>query len=397
MDRRPDRPGETPGILLFHRPLADPYHGASVTCSGLAEVLEQSFPVEVVAPPFRAPDTARKDGPPTAHGAVLRNLLLLAPRLVRSFLADCAARAPARGRLVVAFGAWVAAPAAFWARFRNYALVYYPQDFLPEIARRWRRAGAPGGRLFDWLLRPLERWALESASLVLVHTESMYEAYRSEGVPTSTLQVYTVPRRLPTLDRGSVEAWTDRLRLRGKLPVVFVGTFEYAPNVRAFEYIRSDLAPKLQASVPEAVLLIVGSGSEAHAGSVPANVRVLGSVADLDGLLYACALGIAPMDTAGGRSNKIIDYALHGLPIVATPGAANGMPGSPQLHLESLERFSDAVMAVLLGMRGTAPPVAGPRPPDPAYVSYMERARSFALGPRVRTLLAESPRPPESS
>jgi len=374
-------------VVLFHRPIEDPFHGASVTCSGLVEVLRRTVPVEVVSPPPDERDPVAR-GRSTAGMTTIRHLLRLVPRLLRSFLSDCAAGHPSRGRAILAFGAWVAGPAAFWARFRGYALIYYPQDFIPAVGQSWRASGKLEGELFHRLLWPVERRTLRHAKLVLVHSESMRDAYRGVGVDPSLLQVYSVPRKVPTLDPSAVEGWRARLQLGDSTAVVFVGTFEYSPNVRAFEFIRSKLAPVLVQMAPEVRLLVVGSGSEGHSRDLPTNMRALGAVEDLNGLLWACPVGIAPMDTPGGRSNKIFDYALHGMKVIATAEAAGGMPTSPNILLSNLDQFADTIRTVVRTVRQQGWSNL-PRVPDPAYLDYNQRFGSVELGLRVRELLRE--------
>jgi len=173
-------------------------------------------------------------------------------------------------------------------------------------------------------------------------------------------------REMPRYSPENVQGWQTRFKLDTRVGVVFVGSFQYPPNVRAFEYICSKLAPRLSQSEAQAQILVAGLGSEPFAKNLPDNVQVLGTVDDLDGLLYASAVGIAPMDVAGGTSGKVVDFMLHGLTTVATPEAVQGVENSELLHVVPLDHFADMVIRLAKAWKAD-PHRAGPPEADSRY------------------------------
>jgi hypothetical protein len=161
--------------------------------------------------------------------------------------------------------------------------------------------------------------------------------------------------------------------------VVFVGSFEYLPNVQAFRFLCDSLAPEISSRDPRIRIVVAGRGSEGLAGGVPPNVSVVGTVDDLSSLLFACSVGVAPMTIPGGTSMKIVDYVLHGLEVVATPEASRGVDPSPRIHGARLSEFVQRVCEVASRVdRPGATPTHSP-PPDPFYVkAYTEGAGSSA-------------------
>jgi glycosyltransferase involved in cell wall biosynthesis len=76
-------------------------------------------------------------------------------------------------------------------------------------------------------------------------------------------------------------------------------------------------------------------------------VRVLGYVEDIDPLLDAARISIAPLRYGAGVKGKINQAMAFGLPVVATPMAAEGMglrDGEELLVAESPQDFADAIV-----------------------------------------------------
>ena len=313
---------------------------------------------------------------------VLRSLALI----LFSFLSNRLKADTPRPQIIVGFGAVVAGPSALWAALTCSRFVYYPQDYTPRVAESWSHTGRGDVKLLKWLIWPIEKIALKRANMILVYSEAMRNDFLTAGVSRSKLRIYSIPHRIPMADPVNVEGWRRELALEQKVGVAFVGSLEYPPNLRSFEFIRCRLAPKLMELVPNVVLVICGLGSDRYGGRCPANMRLLGPVKDLDGVLFACKIGIAPMDTPGGKSNKVIDYALHGLSVVATPQATRGMPESPSVKVADIQDFVDSVCLEVA--RLSQETIPRDHAPDPAYVTYVRQFSAAELGSWFKQLFA---------
>lgn len=142
--------------------------------------------------------------------------------------------------------------------------------------------------------------------------------------------------------------------------VLFLGNYNYIPNREAAVYVSHELAPRL----PEARFLLVGKDPprEAQMGE---NVVALGYQGDLQGVLDAASVCIAPLARGSGTRLKILTYLAAGKAVVATTKACEGLDVRDGVHLLILddpEGFALAIREVLadpdlrnrLGTRGRA-------------------------------------------
>ncbi len=110
---------------------------------------------------------------------------------------------------------------------------------------------------------------------------------------------------------------------------VFTGILNYAPNEDAAYWLLRDIWPRVITQLPAARLTIVGAGASpaliAEAEKV-AGASVTGAVADMRPYLHKAAISIAPLRTARGLQNKVLEALAAGLPVVTTQAVADGLP-----------------------------------------------------------------------
>lgn len=100
---------------------------------------------------------------------------------------------------------------------------------------------------------------------------------------------------------------------------LFFGVLSYAANREAVGVILKELSPRL----PDFDFLIAGVGSEKL--SDRGNVRFLGFVPDLDRLLSAVDVVVAPLLTGSGTRLKVLEALAAGKPVVSTPLGVAGL------------------------------------------------------------------------
>ena len=130
--------------------------------------------------------------------------------------------------------------------------------------------------------------------------------------------------------------------------LVFVGGFRHPPNVDAALWLGTQIAPLLHERLPAARVHIVGADAPPEVAALHdgAHVVVHGHVPDLDGLLDACRIGLAPLRFGAGIKGKVNQALARGLPMVATPCAVEGMglaDGRDVLVAGDAVAFADAV------------------------------------------------------
>jgi O-antigen biosynthesis protein len=130
--------------------------------------------------------------------------------------------------------------------------------------------------------------------------------------------------------------------------LMFIGGFGHPPNVDAVLYFVRDILPRIHARLPDLRLYVVGNAPpEAVRALAGYHVVVTGFVADLATYLAGCRLTVAPLRYGAGVKGKINMSMAHGVPVVATPLAVEGMhlvDGEQALVAGDAAAFADAVV-----------------------------------------------------
>ena len=115
----------------------------------------------------------------------------------------------------------------------------------------------------------------------------------------------------------------------GRSGLVFVGGFGHPPNEDAVRWLIGEIYPLIRARRPDIELHLIGDIPEAiRAQLASAGVTIHGRVTDLTPWMNGCRVSLAPLRYGAGVKGKINMAMSHGLPVVATTVAAEGM----QLH-----------------------------------------------------------------
>lgn len=161
-----------------------------------------------------------------------------------------------------------------------------------------------------------ERHAVARSDMAFVCSESDAIHLRRLGFPS---QIRAVPNAIAIPREPSP--------LVSEPTVLYLGSFYHPPNVLAAERLIGRIWPRVQAQIPAARLLIVGSESERLPSRVakPAGVTYLGFVDDLDGVYAQSRLVCTPITTGSGTRLKLLEAAAYGRPMVSTRIGAEGL------------------------------------------------------------------------
>jgi GT2 family glycosyltransferase/glycosyltransferase involved in cell wall biosynthesis len=133
----------------------------------------------------------------------------------------------------------------------------------------------------------------------------------------------------------------------GRRGLLFVGSFRHPPNADAVRWLVSEIMPRVRALRPDVELHVVGADLPADlAASQVDGVHWHGHVPDLDPLLRACRLSVAPLRFGAGVKGKVNQALAAGLPVVATTCAVEGMAlrdGEDVLVADDAEAFAAQV------------------------------------------------------
>ncbi|HEY6816380.1 MAG TPA: TIGR03087 family PEP-CTERM/XrtA system glycosyltransferase [Croceibacterium sp.] len=134
--------------------------------------------------------------------------------------------------------------------------------------------------------------------------------------------------------------------------IVFTGQMDYPPNVDAAKRTVERLMPWIRAVHPAARFHLVGRAPTAEVMALDNQhgARVWGEVPDVRPFLAAADLVLTPLEIARGVQNKVLEAMAMARPVVLTPAAATGIPGTDRVHFSvaaSDEALVDRALALL--------------------------------------------------
>jgi len=194
-------------------------------------------------------------------------------------------------------------------------------------------------RFWSWIARQTERRACGLADVVFVCSEQDRIELRAVA-PGANIRV--IPNTV-----SLVEAMPPA----SAPSAMFVGVAQYPPNREAIEWLVREIWPLVRKSVPDAVLHIIGQGSELVATSDQANgVHVHGFAPELESHYRANSLSVCPLLRGSGTRIKIIEAAMYGRAVVSTTIGAEGLSftdGQEILIGDTVAGFSEKCITLL--------------------------------------------------
>lgn len=177
-----------------------------------------------------------------------------------------------------------------------------------------------------------ERRGAQQARLSLFATRREAALFRSLA-PESAARVDVLGNGVDTV---YFEALADRLSpyASGELPIVFVGTMDYHPNVDAVCWFAEKILPLLRKRWPQVHFHIVGRNPTAAVRALAGiDVTVAGVVPDVRPWLQHAAAVVAPLRVVRGIINKALEAMAMSRPMVTTAACAESLQAGDGQHL----------------------------------------------------------------
>jgi glycosyltransferase involved in cell wall biosynthesis len=133
----------------------------------------------------------------------------------------------------------------------------------------------------------------------------------------------------------------------GRSGLLFVGGFEHLPNIDAAIWMAEEIMPRVRRELGDVTLRIAGGSAPDRVLALDGDdIEVLGWVKDLDPLIDATRVMVAPLRYGAGMKGKVTQSLAAGLPVVTTAIGAEGLgarDGEQLLVADDADGFADAV------------------------------------------------------
>lgn len=212
-----------------------------------------------------------------------------------------------------------------------------------------RNAWGPAASTAASGLRRLERKALSIVDRVWVCSSQDREklnALARHGAP-----IDVVPNGIPRAEDIPSVLPAQATTANGFPVILFVGHLGYEPNVDAAVRLAGTILPGIRKALPDARLIIAGRSPQPKVEALAElpGVTLVESPGDLTPLLQSAHLTIVPLSSGGGTRIKLLEAMAWGVPMIATPLAAEGLDlidGDEVLLSQSDKGLAEAAIAL---------------------------------------------------
>jgi sugar transferase (PEP-CTERM/EpsH1 system associated) len=163
------------------------------------------------------------------------------------------------------------------------------------------------------------------------------------------LQALDATARLHVMENGvDLEMFRPQAPPAESQTVVFCGVMNYAPNEEGAIWMAREVWPLVKQHQPGASLMLVGASPTASVRALADDsITVTGTVPDVRPFLWSAAVATAPLQTARGVQNKVLEALAAGVPVVATPQVAEGLSAGTQIGVSVAADPRDFAAAIL--------------------------------------------------
>lgn len=137
---------------------------------------------------------------------------------------------------------------------------------------------------------------------------------------------------------------------RADATILFVGNYEYAPNLDAALYLAQTFLPALHEHLPDVTLQLVGNAPPPKLQNLASDhIIVTGRVPDVRPYFATATVFVCPLRIGAGIKNKVLEALAMGIPIVATPLSVDGITVTHERHalVGHLDEFVSLALRVL--------------------------------------------------
>lgn len=155
-----------------------------------------------------------------------------------------------------------------------------------------------------------------------------------------------VPRARVRLLSNIHEVFGRQNGFAGRRDLLFVGGYGHPPNADALQWMAADILPALRRAHPDVRIFVAGDVPETDRRVLAAaGLDMLGRVPDLGPLMNSVLASIAPLRFGAGVKGKVNMAMSHGVPVIGTPIAVEGMRLTDEIDVMTAETPEDFAAA----------------------------------------------------
>jgi polysaccharide biosynthesis protein PslH len=212
-------------------------------------------------------------------------------------------------------------------------------DFVDVDSAKFESYTGEGNPLMRWvnaregrLLGAFEREVAMHADASLLVSEVEADLFRMRTGASNVMAVNN------GIDTDYYDPAASFKKLHPVFPdplIVFTGQMDYRPNIEAVTDFATTAMPLVRVKHPEATFAIVGRNATSAVSALSAlpGVQVTGAVDDVRTWLAVADVVVAPLRTARGIQNKVLEAMAMARPVVVSPAAAEGIDAEHGSHI----------------------------------------------------------------
>jgi sugar transferase (PEP-CTERM/EpsH1 system associated) len=199
-------------------------------------------------------------------------------------------------------------------------------EMVDVDSEKWAALARTSGPPLSWIYKREARWL---AAFETAITRRAFATILTSDKERDTLLASVPDARIEVMHGVDASALRPNGSPAATENVVFCGVMNYAPNEEGAAWLAREVWPIVRKARPTARLELVGSSPTAQVrrlASDAENIFVTGQVPDVRPYLWGAAVAAAPLQTARGVQNKVLEAVAAGLPAVVTPLVLEGVP-----------------------------------------------------------------------
>lgn len=202
----------------------------------------------------------------------------------------------------------------------------------------------------------IESVAVKLASLVLCCSQQ--DLQRMSSIYGGGEQKYALVEN--GVDESFFE-WVEPYHFRRRT-VLYVGSFDHAPNRHAISWILTEIAPRVRRAVPEVQFAFVGS-TKWTTPPLLERALVFTNIPDIRPFIRGANVALSTVLRGSGTRMKTLEYLACGAPVVSTTKGVEGYdlrPGTDLVVADDTDGVADSIIELLkmperardMGLRG---------------------------------------------